>query len=145
MDDDARESQGNGLARRGPPLRTLELAGTLLLVGVLSVVLVYVVRQGAGASSPAPSATGSPPSIASSESSPASTPTPLLVHYSAGVLGFDYPAEWRLIQATFDEHYVIYGPVLGTGDWKVPCKTIAPTFGGSGGMSSDASEPEHWG
>lgn len=95
--------------------------------------------------SPAPASSPSPlPSLRSgspgpSAPSPASpTPTPQLAHYASGELSFDYPASWWLIPIGADQHYQVWGPILGTGHFAYDCSTIAPTNGSGGGAICEA-------
>lgn len=74
-----------------------------------------------------------PGPAATAPSSP--TVPPALNHYTVGRLTFDYPSQWRLISAGVDEHYIEYGPVIGIGDWQIPCATILPSGGSGGGES----------
>jgi hypothetical protein len=53
-----------------------------------------------------------------------------LAHFQGNPWNFDYPATWRIITPLVDMHEEAYGPVLGIGDWQIPCQTIvAPTQG----------------
>jgi hypothetical protein len=63
-----------------------------------------------------------------------SVASPSLVHMESAGIQFDYPAGWRVISDGFSVHYGAVAAVVGTGDWKLPCWTITPTNGVSGGQ-----------
>lgn len=84
------------------------------------------------------SATGSPSdSVGPSGSSQSEEPTALthfVSEYSASI-SLDYPSSWRVIASGITvRHYSDYVLVVGTGDWGVPCETVAPTNGIVGGF-----------
>jgi len=58
--------------------------------------------------------------------------SPGLGHIESAGISFDYPAQSRVISDGFNFHYGAVSAVVGTGDWKLPCWTIAPTNGVSG-------------
>jgi hypothetical protein len=97
----------------GAPARRLNRAW-LPAAGAAALVLVgaFLVARSShdGASGPAasPAASGTA----------SSTPT---VHYTTGLLSFDYPADWKVLGQTVDEHYIQLGPAFGIGAWEVPC------------------------
>ena len=58
-----------------------------------------------------------------------------LVHFSNDSFSLDYPANWHVIAEDLNaRHYEWIPLVVGTGDWMIPCETIAPTLDTLGGF-----------
>ena len=101
-------------ARPGVLTRVARTAGAAatLTAATLAVLIVFGLRSAAfGPTASMPTAAGSSSSTA-------------LTRFSSSGLSFDYPSAWRVISVGVAEHYANYGPVLGTGDWELPCRAI---------------------
>ncbi|MGD0248154.1 MAG: hypothetical protein ABSB75_03790, partial [Candidatus Limnocylindrales bacterium] len=104
-------------------------AGLVAMLLVIVVAAVVIGPQLTSKPSPSPSPSGSP---ASASPSVTATPPPgALAHFttsqfaSADAFSFDYPASWHVINAYWqlddEPHNIGYGPVVGNGDWHLPC------------------------
>jgi hypothetical protein len=50
-----------------------------------------------------------------------SSQLPALTTYQGAGLAFDYPSDWSVLSSGVVEHYDLFGPVVGTGGWQLPC------------------------
>lgn len=84
------------------------------------------------------------PTPAASPNATTVSPTAAVARYylRAG-LWFDYPATWRVLSPSMDyHHYSSIGPVLGTGDWQIPCVTWVPSPAAAPGSLTDCGLPD---
>jgi hypothetical protein len=125
-------------------------ARSALPAGIIAMLLVVVaaavVAGPQGTSKPSPSASPSASQSASPASSPSGTPSPAgptfmttpriaaLAHFTttqflaSDSFSFDYPASWHVINTYWslddEPHNIGYGPVVGNGDWHLPCTAM---------------------
>lgn len=50
-----------------------------------------------------------------------SSQLPALTTYQGAGLAFEYPSDWSVLSSGVVEHYDLFGPVVGTGGWQLPC------------------------
>jgi hypothetical protein len=115
-----------------------------ILAGIAIVCGLAVWIGGATGGSSSPSRTIAPgPTPAASPSAAPVSPTPALSRYELGSgVSFYYPATWRVLAPIGDyHHYSSIGPVLGTGDWQIPCVTWVPSPAPVPGALKDCGLP----
>jgi hypothetical protein len=119
----------------GKHRRPLFALPALATVAIAAVGLVVILNSSLR---PPPSATIGPGSSATVTETPnasSSRGSGALVTFSNEVFSLEYPAAWHVIARDLTaRHYEWIPLVVGTGDWDIPCETVAPTLGTLGGV-----------